>query len=508
MPSAARFREIWSGLEPRGQLTLVVAGLLILATAFTLFRIAARPSYTTLTSDIAASESGDVTSALEGAGISYKLENGGTAIAVQEADVDRARVELAKSGLPRGGHVGFELFDKKSLGATDFQQRVDYQRALEGEVARTIEQVDGVTSADVQLVLPEESLFADEGSKASAAVLLNASTIDGPTVRGIAHLVSSSVKGLGTDRVTITDAAGSLLWPTSDSVSGGLSAASKLQAEQLYGSQLAAQVNAMLASTLGAGKAQARVHARLSLNETEIQKITYGKKGVVLQANLDEETLGTKGGTANKTAAGVAANVPSYGAAQTATGGNSNYSKKSDKTTYGVDKTVEQTRVAPGTVEKLDVALLVDSSVPKEQLAALEQAVGGAVGLDTNRGDTLAVSQVKFAVPKAETPAVAGLPVVGDPTSLVKPVGIGAAALVFLFLMRRGLKRREGEGGVPEPTWLREIDSAMPLAALEAGPRQADPQAERRDQTRDELASLAAGHPEQVALQVAQWMKE
>jgi flagellar M-ring protein FliF len=509
---AARFREIWRSLEPRGQLTIVIAGLLVVATAFTLFRIAARPSYTTLASDVAASETGDITSALEGAGIEYKLGGGGTTVSVSKSDVDAARVALAKDGLPRGGHVGFELFDKKSLGATDFQQRVDYQRALEGEVARTIEQIDGVQSADVQLVLPEESLFVDDGAKASAAVLLNASTLDGATIRGIAHLVSSSVKGLASDRVTITDSAGSLLWPGADGTAGSMSAGSKLQAESLYASQLAGQVNALLATTLGPGKAQARVHANLSLDQTEIQKVTYGKKGVALQANTEQETLGSKGGATTKAAAGVASNVPTYAGAATATGGggNSNYSKKTDNTTYGVDKTVEQTQVAPGEVQKLDVALLIDSSVPAAQVAALKAAVGSAVGLDTTRGDTLAVSQVKFATPKAATPTVAGLPVVGDPAKLAKPVGIGFAALIFLFLMRRGLKRREGEGAAPEPTWLREIESAMPLAQLEAGAavRQHDPMAEQRESQHNELVELANQQPEQVALQVAQWMKE
>lgn len=515
MPDAARFRDIWRGLEPRGQITLVVAALLVVVTAFTLFRIATRPSFTTLASGVQPAESGDMTEALDGAGIAYKLESGGTVIAVQKQDVDKARVTLATAGLPNGGHVGFELFDKKSLGATDFQQRVDYQRALEGEIARTIEQIDGVQGAEVQLVLPEESLFIDEGAKATAAVLLTSASLDAPMVRGIANLVSSSVKGLGSDRVTITDSAGSLLWPNGDSAGGGLTAGSKLQAEQLYSGQLAAQVNALLASTLGPGKAQARVNASLSLDQTEISRVTYGKKGVVLQAQVDEETLGTKGGATNKAAAGVASNVPSYaGTTAGSSGGNSDYSKTSDSTTYGVDKTVEQTKIAPGAVKKLDVALLVDSSVPAAQLTALESAVASAVGLDKQRGDTLAVSQVAFAKPKAETPVSAGLPIVGDPAALAKPVGLGLGALIFLFLMRRGLKRRETEGAAPEPTWLREIEAAMPLAQLEAGGgssarrRELDPASERRDQTHTEVVDLANGQPEQVALQVAQWMKE
>jgi flagellar M-ring protein FliF len=156
------------------------------------------------------------------------------------------------------------------------------------------------------------------------------------------------------------------------------------------------------------------------------------------------------------------------------------------------------------------VALLVDKSVPAEQVAALKATVGSAVGLDTTRGDTLAVSQIEFAKPKETAPTVAGLPVVGDPAKLAKPVGIGFAALIFLFLMRRGLKKREGEGAAPEPTWLREIESAMPLAQLEAGSpmRQLDPMAEQRESQRTELVELATQQPEQVALQVAQWMKE
>jgi len=519
MPDLSRLRDIWRGLELPGQVTLVASIVAVLVTAGFLFRFAARPAYTTLVSRVDPAESADVTSALEGAGIAYKLAGRGTEIAVTQGDVATARVALAKQRLPRGGHVGYEIFDKKRRGAPDFQQKVDFQRALEGEVARTIEQIDGVRSAGVQLVLPDETLFADDGAKASAAVLLTANELDSATVRGIAHLVASSVKGLDASAVTITDATGKLLWPSSDGDTGGdgLTASSRLHAEQLYASRVTSDINALLASTLGPGKAVARVHASLSLDQTSIDKVIYGKKGTELQTQSDEETLGSKGSAAGATPAGTGSNVPSYGGGASTTGGKSDYKHKTESKTFGVDKTIERTTVAPGAVKRLDVALMVDDSIPLKQVDALKGAVAAAAGIDKTRGDTFSVSTMKFAQADASTatPKAGGpLAALGSPIAIAKDVGMGLAALVFLFLVRRGLKRREHEGVAPEPTWLREFESVVPIAQLEAGPHvpavrhELDPAAEQRNQLRDELEEIAKNSPEQVALQVNQWMKQ
>src|SRR5215510_1556283 len=168
----SRLKDTWSGLEPRGQFALVGSALAVLVTMVLLFHIASKPSYTTLASGLDPSSTGQATKALDGAGVSYKVAGGGTEIQVKDGQESQARIALAEKGVLNGGHVGFELFDKKNLGATDFQNQVDYQRALEGEIARTIEQIQGVGTADVQLVLPQESLFADQQTKATAAVLL------------------------------------------------------------------------------------------------------------------------------------------------------------------------------------------------------------------------------------------------------------------------------------------------------------------------------------------------
>jgi len=517
VPDASRVQDFWRGLELKGQVTIAASTVAVIAAAFFLYGFAGKPSYTTLASGLQPSDSGDVTQALESAGIGYRLGGGGTSVSVPESDVAAARVALAKQGLPRGSHVGFELFDKKSLGVTDFQQKVDYQRALEGEIARTVEQIDGVRGAQVQLVLPDDSLFADQGPKASAAVLLTTSGLDGSSVRAIAHLVASSVKGLDAAQVTITDSGGQLMWPTSDSGTTP-SSASRLQAEQLYAGQLAGQVNALLTATLGANKAESRVHASLAMDQTTLEKVTYGKKGIPLQQQTDTETLGGQGtaaGGTGGTGAGTTANTATYGGTGTAAAGangSSNYNHKTDSTVYGVDKTIERTTVAPGAVQKLDVALLVDTSVAPQQVESLKQAVGAMAGIDTKRGDTLSVSRLTFAPVKASKPASAGpLGAVGSPFGLAKKVLLAIAALVFLMMMRKGLKRREDEGVVPEPTWLREIEASVPLAELEAAPTARiaiDPEAARRSTMKSELEEIARSQPQQVATQVTQWMKE
>src|SRR3954451_2764753 len=250
MPSLARAAELWRSLELRAQVALVASAIAVLATGYFLFSLASKPSYSVVASGLTATEGGDVANSLESAGIAYELRDGGGTIAVQASDVTRARVQLAQDNLPNGGHDGFELFDSKSLGSTDFEQKVKYQRALEGEIARTVESVDGVRSAQVQLVLPKQSLFLDDGTSASAAVLLQSGgMLDGAAVAGIARLVSSSVEGLKSDQVTITDETGSLLWPSATAGAG--TSASRLQAEQQYSNSVSAQIDSMLASTLG-----------------------------------------------------------------------------------------------------------------------------------------------------------------------------------------------------------------------------------------------------------------
>jgi flagellar M-ring protein FliF len=506
-------RETWNGIETRSQLTLAASALGLLGMLFLLYTFASQPSYSTLASNLDPAETAKAENALGAAGISYKTENGGTQINVVSGKVAAARVALAQKGVLNGSHVGFELFDKTSLGATDFQQTVNYQRALEGEIASTIEQIQGVSSATVQLVLPDDTIFADQQSKATAGVLVDGgSSLDEATVRGIAHLTAASVKNLDAQDVTITDETGALLWPTSSGGSG-LTAQGKLQADALYAAQLTSQINGLLTATLGPGKATARVHADLDADQTTVDKVTYAKKGVPLTQQTGVESLKSKGGASPAVPAGTTTNTtPSY-AATTGTNGQSQYSHKTDETTFGVNKTVQRSVVAPGTINKLDVALVVDSSVPAAQVASLRKSVASMAGITPSRGDTFAVSRIAFAKPPAAQSAPSPISdLTSNPLSLVRPGLIGLASLVFLFLMRKTIKRREGDASVAEPTWLREIQNgSRTVADLEsAGDRVALPPlaSSRRSTVRDQVEEIVRNEPKAVANQVAAWMKE
>lgn len=512
-------QAIFKELTPRARIGLGAAVLGVVLVSFFLLKLATAPSYATIMSGIEPAKSDAVTSALAERGVSYELTDGGTALAVEKSQISEARVALANAGVNAGSgdQPGFELLDEQKLGSSDFQQRVTYQRALEGEIAKTIGQIDGVNGAEVQLTLPEDKLFSSESTPATAAVLLSGgASLDGNAVRGIAGLVSSSVSGLKSDKVTITDGNGQLLWPNGDGT-GGTSAKAAAQAK--YASQVESDVNDMLNRTLGPNKARVEVSADLNMDESSKEELAYADKGTALETDKDSETLkgsGAAGGTS-----GTAANIEGTTAA--AGSGDSDYKHDIEKSTFGVGKTVTKTKVAPGTVQKMQIALLADTSVSVPQ-SDLESMVGAAAGLDTKRGDTIAFSQLKFAT--IADPKSSPLPI--TPTGIIgalKYILAGLAAIVFLFLASRALRRREA-ADLSEPKWLSEIEAPRPLselvAALEGGGANGgalgagDGAAgmggqgalEAGGSSQDQLAAVAAQDPERLARQLRQWMAD
>jgi flagellar M-ring protein FliF len=500
------FKSLLANTTTKGKVVMAVSALGVLAALIIMFKVASAPSYTTMLTGLNPAETGKITAALDAKGVGYKINNNGTALAVVKSEVSTARIALAEKGLPGTGQPGFELFDKQKLGASDFQQKVTYQRALEGQIASTIGQVQGVSGAQVSLVLPEDQLFSEEQSPATAAVLLSgsASGLDPSAVRGIASLVSSSVKGLKPQNVSITDSSGQLLWPNSES-GGDTGSANKLTAQSRYNAQLQGSLDAMLAQTLGAGKAKVQVSSDLNVDQSTLDKLTYAKKGVPLKQTEETERL-RGGGGASGGSTGSSSNLPSY-ATSAAGGSNSNYQRKSTQTDFGVDKTVQRTKVAPGQVNRLSVGLVVDKTVPAAQVAQIKNAVSAAAGIDAKRGDVLTVSQVAFAKP-ATTPAA------GPAGGMLGYAKYGAAALgllAFLFFVMRSLKKRERES-LGEPTWLRQIEAPTTLADLEAGrtTRMAAVPGELPgpSATRLNVENIADKDPERVAQQIRTWMQE
>jgi flagellar M-ring protein FliF len=497
-------RQFITKLTPKGW--AMIGGAVAAAIVFLMIvmHFASTKSYSTMLTSLDPAQTGKITSTLDAKGIGYQIQNGGTALAVESSQVAQARIALATGGLLGSQQPGFSLFDKSQLGASNFQQQITYQRALEGQLDQTIQQIQGVDSAQVNLVLPnpQAQLFADSsGQQASASVLLSgSSSLDPSSVKGIASLVASSVPGLQLSKVTITDASGTLLWPSStqDAAGGG----SKQAADNQYNAATAAAVTGLLAQTLGPGKAQVVVNADVNANQATSDTLVYGKKGVPLTQQTQNENL--TGG--NKTAGGTAGTIPAYAA--TAGGSNSNYKNTSSNTTFGVDKTVTHSVIAPGAVNSQTVSVLVDKTVPASAIPSIRSAVAGAVGLNPKRGDTLSVSQIAFAKPTATT---------ASPTSPTKMIGyakyavIGIGALLFLFFMRRNLKRREKATFGGQPTWLRELETPRPIAELGVG--ETDPAEIKQlrppvNIPKRQVEDLVDRDPDRVAQQVRTWMNE
>ena len=507
MPPVA---QLASRLTPRGWLIAGGGAVAAILFIYLFLHMVSQPSYSTLVSGVDPSQTEKMTSTLSQHGVAYQLQNNGTALAVQSNQTAQARVALAGAGLLGNSQPGFRLFDKTTLGESNFQQQVTYQRALQGQLDETINSIQGVSGAQVELVLPSsQSQVFGEGQGASAAVLLSGtSSIDPGSVRGIAQLVASSVPGLQLSKVTVTDASGQLLWPQASGSSGG-SGTSVQDAEQRYDQATAASLDAMLAQTLGVGKAQVLVYANMNVNQTTKESLEYGKAGTPLQQSKSLETLAGNGSGA---AATGTANLP----AATQSGGKSNYKRETTSSSLGVSKTVTHSTIAPGTVESQHVSVLLDHSVPASALPAIKEAITNAAGIQAKRGDTISIGQVAFAKSTAGTPAAAG-----GPLAYAKYALLGIAGIVFLFFTTRSLRKRERET-IEEPVWLRELDAPMRLAELEASTRSiemsaggglpgANGNATRAgdgDDIRAQVEALADRDPDRVAQQLRTWMQE
>ena len=346
--------ESLKAMPMKGKLTLAGSALGVVLVAFFLLQLATKPSYETLMSGVQTADTAKVTTALDGAGIAYELQNNGTAIAVQKGTTAQARVALASAGVDTSStsQPGFEdLMAKQKLGTSDFQQKVTYQRALEGEIAKTIDGVAGSGGAHVQLSLPGDQLFADEAKPATASVLLGSGSenIEPAQVRGIASLVAGAVEGLKKDEVTITDSSGNLLWPQGDGSDTGATM-TKTQAEARYAAQVQAQLTAMLDKTVGEGKAQVTVRPDLDVDKTAQEKLTYAETGTPLKQTRDDRDAARapRRATARRPGGRHGQHRQARRERPGATGNGSNYRKTSTSTKLGVDKIVERRTIAAG----------------------------------------------------------------------------------------------------------------------------------------------------------------
>lgn len=369
--------------------------------------------YQLLYGNLDAGDAGSMIEWLKGQNIPYRLSNNGGNISIPSSQVHEARLNLASVGLPQGGGVGFEIFDKQSFALTDFVQKVNYSRALQGELSRTIASLGPVSTARVHLAIPEKRLFKNQQKQASASVILKLASgrrLGEQQVEGIIHLVSSSIEGLSPDKVTVIDQNGNVLSKRSEKGPAGNLSPDMLEFQVQVERSLEERAQALLDRALGAENAMVRVTAVLDFARTEkTEEVFDPEEPVIRSEQLSEEKSGSEivGGVP-----GVQSNLQGN---TNQTAGATPPSSRTQKTTnYEISKVISKTVNPVGSVQKISVSVLVADKViaatdkepqkfeprTEAELIALENMIDSALGLDKARGDKIEVTSMPF----VETP--------------------------------------------------------------------------------------------------------
>jgi flagellar M-ring protein FliF len=512
---------------------VAVAAALIGFFAFVIMRVTT-PQMTTLFTDLSTEDSSAIIKDLERQAIPFELRNEGAVIMVPKDKVTRLRMKLAEGGLPKGGGVGYEIFDKSdALGTTSFVQNINHLRALEGELARTIRAIDRIQAARVHLVLPERPLFSRETPEPSASIVVRVrGMLEPQQIRAVRHLVASAVSGLKPQRVSIVDEAGQLLADgessDNDNVVGDERRAS-------FEKRMRNEVEAIVSSVVGAGRARVQLSADFDYNRITQTSDRFDPEGRVLRSSQTrEESSATADNSGQVT---VNNELPGNQRTDNATPAKDQSKKTEETNNYEISHTTKTEVTEAGRVNKISVAVLVDGNYvkndkgqivyqerSKEELDRIATLVRSAIGFDQKRGDQVEVVNLKF----AEAPAVAPI---AEPTGLfgmlqftkddvMYVIELGVLmllSLVVLFMVIRPLVRRilasevipslVAEDPVPALT----DDSAAQSLLSGNGSSMIDVaqiQGQVHAQTVHRVGELAERNPNETASIVRQWLTE
>ncbi len=482
-------QSLIAGLKTLGPVRLAAMGVVAAGVLGLLALLAlggSRPPMALLYGNLDLNDAAQAADALDRQHIAHQLSAGGTAILVPSDLVAPARVLLAKSGLPSGGSVGYELFDRSdSLTSTEFQQQINETRALEGELARTIRAVDGVRAARVHLVLPRREPFAREQQDARASVLLTmagAARLDREGVQAILNLIAAGVPGLKPRDIAIVDSRGELLARAGTPLGeagGGMSADEVRRATEL---RLARAVEEMLERTLGAGHVRAEAAVRINFDQVHETQENYDPDGKVPRS--EQSTTSSTKSTEPGATVSVQNNLPN--AEQATNGAGSEETRQEETTNYEVSRTVRTLIREQPEIGRISLAVMVDAAKAHapDDLTRIADLVKTAIGFDAKRGDAVRVEAMPFAVDEA--PATAPAPTLfglhfdtADLMRLAQTALFGVIGLVALLVVLRPMVMRlttlpmgalaEGAGGT-----LGASAGASSLAAL-ALPSAPDP---------------------------------
>jgi len=482
--------------NPRAPLIFAVA--LLVAIVAGLFLWSRAPDYKVLYSNLSDRDGGAIITALQAANIPYKFSDSGGAILVPAEQVHEMRLRLASQGLPKSGSVGFELMDNQKFGISQFAEQINYQRALEGELERTIESISSVKSARVHLAIPKPSVFVRDKEAPSASVLVNlypGRALDEGQVSAITHMVSSAVPDMPVKGVTILDQDGNLL--TQPSTGSGLDA-SQLKYRQQIERNTQQRIDAILSPLFGSGNAHSQVSADIDFSRSEQTSENYGPNGSPQQAAIRSQQSSTATEMSQAGASGVPgalSNQPPQPASAPITAGNGTpgvtttpVSDRKDSTTnYELNKTVQHLEQPMGGIKRLSVAVVVNylrvvdakghatmQPVTADKLAQVNQLVKDAMGFDATRGDSVNVVNSPFTAdvdPDVDLPWWRTPDMIALYKQIATYLGIGAVALFLYFVMVKPALRRAFPPPEPVVAALSSPDEPVLLDGIPAAER-------------------------------------
>ncbi|CDY78185.1 Flagellar M-ring protein FliF [Caballeronia glathei] len=482
-----------SQIRSNPRMPLIVAVAILAAVIAGLVLWSRQPDYRVLFSNLSDRDGGAIVAALQQGNIPYKLADSGGAILVPAEQVHETRLRLASQGLPKNGSVGFELMDNQKFGISQFAEQVNYQRALEGELEKTIGSISSVKSARVHLAIPKPTVFVREKELPTASVMVNlypGRVLDEGQVLAIAHMVSSGVPDMPVKNVNIVDQDGNLL--TQQSAASGLDA-SQLKYVQQIEHNTQKRIDAILAPLFGAGNARSQVSADVDFSKLEQTAESYGPNANPQQTAIRSQQSSESSENAGSGASGVPgalsnqppqpASAPIVAPASDAAGAavkTTPVNQRKDTTTnYEVDRTVRHYEQPMGGIKRLSVAVVVNyqkqvdakgnvtmTPLPAEKLAQVQQLVKDAMGYDEKRGDSVNVVNSTFSSDLSVTPDVPWWrtpDMIARGIQLAKYLGIGLVGLFLYFslvkpAMRRAFPPPEAPAALGPPDELSLLD--------------------------------------------------
>jgi flagellar M-ring protein FliF len=507
--------EIWMKLTRIQRVVIIGALVFLMAAILILARWASTPEFVPIATGQTMEQTAMISTQLDEMGIKYQISQDETMVSVPEKDKHRARMALVTEGILGGKNAGWEIFDESKLGTTDFERRVNYLRALQGELEMTIAQLNGVKAARVHITIPEEKFFEKDQkpSKASITLMLQpGKTLEEEQVMGIVNLIVGAVDGLDARNVVIIDTNGNILSTDTlgtDGFSIGSGTVKTLEIQDAFNKKMAAELQSMLEQVLGIGKVVVRVSAALDFDQKTIERDIYQPvvdgKGIARSVqNLQEFFEGTNSGAG---VPGTTSNPPTYPI--DATGQDVVSERYQSSTTYEITNIKEYQEVAPGTVKRMTVAVVVDGELTQAQITAIEQTVSAAIGLDITRGDAVIVQGIPYDKTFQDAAAEDFLPVEDVQPWYIYLIQILAILFAFFLIYRALFRRRrrtddEDDGldiVVGDELAIGADGMTYKLGSL-------SPDEMERQKMIEQIQSMARKQPDDVANLIRTWLSE